>query len=148
MKFLIKTLIKQISWHKQQELKQVLANQTVNILNIYQPKAVKMVMEHNKTQQADILIVAGLNNISLFRIIFIIYLAISVKTQYNIVVFSNPQKINNLLSLKSYQLISAQYFSFIPNCDSSSGLIRAIDLIGQRWLARFANCYLLVYKKS
>lgn len=64
---------------------------------------------------------------------------------YDDMMFISPQQLAKIVP-NYYQIISAHYFSFIPTTNFK--LNQRIEFIGQRWFARFANCYIVLYKKN
>jgi hypothetical protein len=94
----------------------------------------------------DYLLISGLNKNSVFGVLFNLYAKILNPLQTKIRL-SNPQNLHVLFK-SSHHLIYAKYFSFIPCNIRNTVISKQIDYIGQRWLARFANCFVLIYKKK
>ena len=97
------------------------------------------------------LIICGLNKTSLLFAIYKIYqlykkLCHSTKTDNQQIIFTNIQYLlpNHRTS---YECIYAKYFMFLPWKISSQTIERNIEFIGQRWFARFAISYIVVFKK-
>ncbi len=95
----------------------------------------------------EYLLICGLNKTSIFGLLFTLYVKTMLSSQLKSkIVLTSPQYVHSLF-INSHQLIHAKYFSFIPYNIKSIVISKQIDYIGQRWFARFANCFILIYKK-
>ncbi len=134
--------------HIQDEKKVIKAS---NIIPIKQVKTFNIFFENSdaifKLLNEEYLLICGLNKNSIFGILFTIYLKLIPSSQFKKkIVLTTPQYAHSLL-IKSHQIIYAKYFSFTPYKIKNISLSQQINYIGQRWFARFANCFILIYKK-
>ncbi len=95
------------------------------------------------------LLICALNHTSYLFVIYKIYSLLNklmpfLKLPENLI-FIKPQQLAIMVP-NCYQMISAHYFSFIPTTNIT--LSQQFEFIGQRWFARFANCYVVLYKKN
>jgi hypothetical protein len=140
MKQLMKAIIKQ----KTQALINInLPKKESSVLTVYYYKKNSMI----NLQTHKYIIICALNKTSILGLILIVYNNVfKQKTQPNIYL-TTPSTIHNLF-ITSHQLVYAQYCSFFPYIVKNHIVRKQIDFIGQRWFARFSNCFILIYKKN
>lgn len=148
-----------ISFIQKQQHLEVKTHQDSYLTQLQHPESLKTFILNNKeikTLKAELiecsqshLLICALNRKSYLFYMYKTYTLLRKtmpfsKLPYNFT-FINPQQLAAIVPNR-YQIISAHYFSFIPTTNVT--LSQQIEFIGQRWFAKFANCYVVLYKKN
>jgi hypothetical protein len=138
----------EINKHKDSYLTQLQQSESLITFVLNDNEIKNLTPELIKCSQEYILICA-LNNKSYLSYLYEAYIKLRKLIPFlappDSLMFISPQKLAKMIP-NCYQIISAHYFLFIPTTNVK--LAQQIEFIGQRWFARFANCYILLYKKN